>query len=682
MMINKDQNEQVHELQDDGVAAAKELCQILDSLNYDGQSTLLGPHLFSRPNFELVYRILIWFCHLLDPESELSKLNSSSSITTTTNDASNDSNPTLTITNRSDQLAFLVQVGKLVHLKLGFRLNLVNLYRADLVSCKELLRIGRYIIDAAKLIAGSSDNLAKQTTDDDDKLPITTRNNNKNKINQISSNNIKIPTRTTITKDVNDATETMEEILYSLLRKKLVLPDQIGIKEKYEQGKSEVQLQQQMDGSSLATTSKITSISNDASEANTQYSSHVVVDRNDNDDYHYYDYDHLVDEDNSKKNIEQTSGLLELEQVVNRSIKRIELSLVDEEKHLHSYRLAVMDRPFELDQIRGQLAKGIELMSKQIVELDKSNENLLLDCRNLDEKLRKKEFELDDTKEQLLALDPEAQSSKYKARYDELKKQYEFHYNDYVAKFKNLMYLRDCLYHDLDVADDDDGGDNGELDESDDEMDSLGDESIQVNRMTLNQALKPSEASASEADAAKMESLFGLGAGAERGPGLTTVGPARLLESLLETGSSKPMSASEMGGAGTAEAGAAGNTAAGARTDGATTLLGGRLTRRGEAAIGRVAPEEGATGAAGPVLPKTTSPVDGLELEGLLNEFMLDSAATDSAGADSVRFQAPSDPGEEFAEPEEEEDNELDDDEDEEEDGYELSEDEGANGLR
>lgn len=124
------------------VSEVEDLCKILASLNYDGQQTILTPELFSKPNFNLICDILNWFVRIVQTYDNNSNEIGSFLIKTYS----------INMIEQPEEIrvAYLTNVGKLFYSTLGIKLNLVNLYRADNFSCRELLKIGEFVHKAAK----------------------------------------------------------------------------------------------------------------------------------------------------------------------------------------------------------------------------------------------------------------------------------------------------------------------------------------------------------------------------------------------------------------------------------------------------------------------------------------------------------------------------------------------------
>lgn len=115
---------------------ARQLCQILASLNYDGQQTLISPELFFKPNFALVCDILRWFARIIDDTHSVRDFNDDD----------------LSEVSEASIVSFLVDIGRLIVSNLGIQINLVSLYEADLKSCTELLKVAEPIYKAAKMV--------------------------------------------------------------------------------------------------------------------------------------------------------------------------------------------------------------------------------------------------------------------------------------------------------------------------------------------------------------------------------------------------------------------------------------------------------------------------------------------------------------------------------------------------
>lgn len=117
---------------------ATELCEILTDLNYDSQRTLLKPELFSKPNFHLVHRILLWLARIVSSDDGFNQYKSNA-------------------LSETDVIVSLTDLGKLFHTELGLRLDLIALYKADYSSCPELLKVARPIYEAAQILVSSGE---------------------------------------------------------------------------------------------------------------------------------------------------------------------------------------------------------------------------------------------------------------------------------------------------------------------------------------------------------------------------------------------------------------------------------------------------------------------------------------------------------------------------------------------
>lgn len=492
---------------------ARELCQILASLNYDGQQTLVSPELFFKPNFILVSDILRWFARIIDDTYSVKELGDD-----------------LNEVSEANIISFLVDIGRLIMYNLGIRVNLVSLYRADLTSCAELLKVAKPIYKAAMIVVAEG---------------------------KSKSSNIE---------------NKLEEILQS------------G--------------QEKMD--------KTLSYINE----------------------------------NSLKDLS-----LKLVQSAN----DLE-SLLNEEENFNLERTKVIDRSLELPEIERILKDAHEGIVIKTNELAKTNEELEKDLTRLDEKLRAKEFEFEEMKEKLNDL--LIQSPTYMEEYEKLNEDYESAYEKYVSKYRNLQYLKSCVYSNSESSSSS-GEDEEEEDADYDHQLELAKPVGSTGSLALSSLAGPDRG-----PTLGSEEEFGRAAA---GGAADITGPARLLESLLD-GGSNPRSASL-----TVEA-----LGGGVDVD----LLGAEGTGRSLETGGA-----GGTGGAGAGLRTYVGRADGatmsgLELEGLLNEFVEDEsrAGADSGGrTDGALSTGESTDGDEDENENDEDDNDDDDeegdDEDEEMDG-------------
>jgi predicted nucleic acid-binding Zn-ribbon protein len=365
----------------------------------------------------------------------------------------------------------------------------------------------------------------------------------------------------------------------------------------------------------------------------------------------------------------------------------------EETTHLNE-RLKVIDRRFELDDIERVLSDSLEAIKQETSHLERANDELKRDILRLDEKLVAKEEEISEARRKLSDL--LVKSPVYASQYEALKKRYELAYERYVSSYRNLAYLKSCIHTGtcfgafgggsgggnncanrvvvdqldssaLDDAelDDDfcwciDGGQSFRdwLAEHKSGVGGWGPTGAPVKGGAQRVPAGTSKKSDETAAPGGLLLVFSedvAGSGAVRLPltGRDTVGPARLLESLLDaTGTSKPMSAS------LTTAGPSAPDSVDAR--GAEVV--GVAARTG-AAVGRperLAPNE-LVGSRR--LAETLDMADaGLELEGLLNEF----APDDSAGLPDGG--APAADSDDVGDDEEEEDDDEEDDDDEEND--------------
>lgn len=471
---------------------ARELCQILASLNYDGQQTLVNPELFFKPNFNLVCNILKWFAKIIDDTYSVKEL-------------SDDLNEV----SEASIVSFLSDIGRLVAYNLGIQLNLVALYRADIASCAELLKVAKPIYEAAKMVVDEG---------------------------KSKSSNIELK---------------LKEILQA------------------SQEKMEKTL-----------------------------------------------------------NYINVNGLKDLSLALVQSAIDLE-SLLNEEENLNVERLKVIDRSLELPEIEKTLKDAHEGIVIKTNELEKTNEELVKDLTRLDEKLKSKESELGEAKEKLNDL--LIQSPTYMEEYDKLNRDYESAYEKYVSKYRNLYYLKSCVYSSSEnsiSSDEDDGDDKNhqlELTKPDGSTGSL--------------ALSPlvgTDTGPTLGSEAELGRAVAIGAA-------EMTGPAKLLESLLD-GGSNPNSASliveEVG----ASVDVTGESAVRDReiADGESGAIAAGLRTY----VGR---------AAGPTMT-------GLELEGLLNEFVEDDSRADAGSGRMLDKEGALPTGEST-----EDDDEGEDDDDEEE---------------
>lgn len=533
-----------------------ELCQIITALNYDAQRTLVSAESFSKPNFGLVCNLLRWFARIVDPTAIDQSVNNN-------NDKSDVRN--MEQATQKDQQSFLVDMGKLFASRLGIRLDLVALFRADSSCCGELLKIGRLVYEAAELVAKADQS--------------SHRNNNKDYKNRIE---------------------------IAMKQKRETMSDLFGL----------IDLSSSLDGLESNSSSSLKLKPKPKPEPQQLPKQADIT----NQQIFFVELNQLT---------------RELDELMNR-----------EETQFNRERLTVIDRRLEVKQISEILGNSHDKFIEQTRELAQLSNGLDRDLITLDDKLRKKEIELDETRESLNDL-LIIQSPKYLQTHDKLHKEFELVYDEYVSKYRNLMYLKDCIYSQSNATD---------IDPTDDDDD----------RSIFGSGLVGGSGSAYE--------LAVAGGAREFEPASETVGPARLLESLLDTGSSspKPEVTSMTSGLLTGEdSGGAAKSFSGAINEGAGTEAGltNRLAGFGlDVATIRRDPGRPTKLPGAPADPRE---FDGLELEGLLNEFVLADDAKDSAGRDAL------DSSDQDGDEEDEEDPYDDDDDDEEE---EEDEDE-ADGL-
>lgn len=637
---------------------ARELCQIVAALNYDAQNTIVMPESFERPNFNLVCDLLRWFVRIVDDDDDRR-------VITTTNltsgpiihqsqlddDGLMKSKTDMIEVSEKERLSFLVRMGKFFASQLGIRLNLVNLYRADTSSCGELLKIARIIYKAAEYVTISLVEKSKiNVTSDNDSRMVE---EGKNIENDQISNALKSRKRTMLEllalidgqrslafKDDEEANDyhvrlnnidDVDEDNKTMIWMKNVVENKIAYGEDIKEGIDQKQQQVQKSNNN-----------------------------------------------NKKKN--------ELDFDVSDLISNLDKLLTKEVSEFNQERLSVIDRRLELKEISHILKDSLGHFIKGTEELSKLSEGLEGDLVTLDEKLRKKELELEETRERLSDI-LTAQSPQYQNEFDRLSKEYEQVYELYVSKFRNLMYLQDCIYSN--TNDNNDLTTNEERKKSahdtdddcqddDHDIDADGKLVASTNYNYLDDSNK------SNSQAALLDDPLASGEpnpADVRGPGSGTVGPAKLLESLLDTttGASKPISASLTGALAAAAAGmtdSGSGAGAGAAKSGSGTnrFVSGRAgtgltteTKLLEAGRLNDATADDGNGR----LKVATGEFDGLELEGLLNEFVLAESAAATGATGEYRDKLSSSDQDEA-----EEDGEDDGDDEEDEEDDEESDDE------
>lgn len=118
------------------------MCRIIAALNYDGQQTLVTPQSFAKPNFTLVYDLLLWFARILVGKPD--------DLSTVAYSIEDDSKKAARELSESIAVESLINLGRLFYSRLGIQVNLVQLYRADTGCCVELLRIAKPIYEAVE----------------------------------------------------------------------------------------------------------------------------------------------------------------------------------------------------------------------------------------------------------------------------------------------------------------------------------------------------------------------------------------------------------------------------------------------------------------------------------------------------------------------------------------------------
>jgi len=121
---------------------AQELCSILASLNYDGQMTIVTPESFSEPNFPLVYKILHWFSVIITGNESESQTQEMQMHFLESGRA-----PSV----KAKRLSYFLDMTSYLSKRLRTRLDLLALYRSDLSSCSELLKLARRIFEIAQM---------------------------------------------------------------------------------------------------------------------------------------------------------------------------------------------------------------------------------------------------------------------------------------------------------------------------------------------------------------------------------------------------------------------------------------------------------------------------------------------------------------------------------------------------
>lgn len=338
--------------------------------------------------------------------------------------------------------------------------------------------------------------------------------------------------------------------------------------------------------------------------------------------------------------VRQENNLKNLSIKVSQLASEVEVLLNNEDK-FNEERLKVIDRGLELDKIANILRNSYEGIVDKTKELIMTNDELEKDLVGLDEKLAGKEAEISEAKSKLNEL--LVQSPTYASQYEKLRKDYDSVYYEYVSSYRNLVYLRSCIYS----SGDDQLAAEARDDFVGDELLATGVDSGQLDELA---ASKPSAASGVAA---------GLLRAGDKGrrllAGPEMVGPARLLESLFEAeGASKPMSASLT--TETGELGAAGAVPDDRGTEGAAEPTGTGRGRTEPTEAGRL--YSGRANEAGDA---------GLELEGLLSEFALDNSVGAGADEDPGAGGEAGDDDDEGEEDEDEEDSDGDEEEDEDE---------------
>ena len=335
--------------------------------------------------------------------------------------------------------------------------------------------------------------------------------------------------------------------------------------------------------------------------------------------------------------IDPEGGIKKLCDTLHHLTSEMEVLLGSEDK-FNAERLRVIDRRMELAEVESVLASSMDGIKSRTDELMRANEELEKDLEHLDEKLAAKEGEISVARGCLGDL--LVQSPAYARQYDQLKREYEQVYDQYVSNYRNLSYLKECLYSD-------------EVDEAEDE-DFDG----------LNQLVEPNHLESKPRDELSASALAGAVAEALDGGNLLagepeTVGPARLLESLFEAeGTSKPMSTSLAGPRTALEGG-------GARVEGKAKTAGAEVAAAG---LYRAAP-------LGLRYSGRATEDPTLELEGLLNEFAADSTGGAGAGGEEGEDKKEEAEKVEVVDAEEEDGDEDDDEDVEDEDEGEEEED-------
>ena len=323
----------------------RELCFILAALNYEGQQTIVTPESFRRPNFPLVYKILSWFSRVLSaPKSERASLDAN--LAQGTGGESDERRFSQQTSN--DCLAQFIELIQFLTKQLGHPidgLDLVSLYKSDLGSCRELLKLARPIYEAAQLAASE-----QAAFGSDHEWPA---------------------------RELEQRARLLEQVeLY------------LGKQEEEE---------------------------------------HLLGDK----------MESRAREVSSEPPRPQFERLAQL-------AGEIERALADEESQFCVERQEVIDRPLEARIVAQVLERTRGTLEGRAKELELSNEGLQGDVEKLERKLEAKEAEISEARARLGVLLLEAPA--YARQLEQVRSDYARVYANYVSHYRNLEYLKSCVY--------------------------------------------------------------------------------------------------------------------------------------------------------------------------------------------------------------------------------------------
>lgn len=440
---------------------------------------------------------------------------------------------------QEEEIQFLIEVGRFFIEELGIKLNLIALYEADINSVPELLKIAQPIYEAAEIavsakLAGDDGKISSRLEESSKQVEIARKQliNDLLFLNSISQS-----------REQGAGVETREK---NNQDHKVGVEDDAKVEKDYEPGRG------------------------GGSKSNSSIALQMQAPPDDVDD---------GDEaDQLTRKLAALASDLEL--------------LLSQEERLARERLGLMDRNYDLDQIRQVLSDSFEDILSKTKELNSVNKGLELDLLRLDERLQSKESEIEESKQRLSELLVESPS--YYKEHERLRAIYEEIYDGWVARYRCFTYLKWSVYSSESKPD--------------------------AERSSARQGLL--DGTAKPRDELKRRDQLELAEDAGRPPAprelSATVGPARLLESLA--GASNPRSASDSGAA--------------------------SATATGGAGLTRAATEELEAGSAAGRRSRYEGDKSGLELEVLLNEFVAESelAGAGSSGLDNEELDGEIDP--------------------------------------